>query len=118
MAIVPQARRLRIHRLSKARRRALQLESLESRVLLSATVSSADLHDTWSTAGMAVTGSIVFDGAGHIVDGSLTDTTGQSSAAGGTYSLSSSGSFTAVINSLNVRGGINSARDLVVYTQT
>jgi hypothetical protein len=95
-----------------------QLESLESRVLLSGTFAGADIADTWTFAGSSAAGSIAFDDSGHISGGALTFLSNTSSTPSGTYLLNTTGALDLNGNFDPVTGAMAASRDVIAVASS
>ena len=96
-----------LRRKSGTPRRLTCLESLETRVLLSA-FGPGNMNGPWTVAGPSAEGSIQFDSANNITGGTLTDSAGNITTPAGNYAINLDGTLTMNLSAVATTGAMNS----------
>ncbi len=86
-------------------------------VIITNSISSANVNNTWSITGTNIQGSVQFDGAGDLTGGSVTDSSGDTLSPTGNYQLQPSGLFILGPGGSDVlTGAINASKDIVAVS--
>ena len=106
-----------LRRKSGTPRRLTCLESLETRVLLSA-FGPGNMNGPWTVAGPSAEGSIQFDSANNITGGTLTDSAGNITTPAGNYAINLDGTLSMNLSAVASTGAMNSMRDTIAMSDT
>src|SRR5262245_13234011 len=108
-------RRSRPVRSLRTQRHTRYFEFLESRLLFT-TFASSDVAGTWNNFGTSVVGTAIYDDAGGLTGGSLTDDEGNNFPPVGTYSITSNGIFSLNAGGGNMPGAMSDTKDVLAIS--